>query len=183
MKKALITVLIAAVIIGGWALAAANEKDIYEDCVRIHIRANSNSEEDQAVKMKVVEEVVKYLTPLLAECVTASDAEKVIKSNLENVRLTCEAKLCELGLSYGAAARLSTENFPARQYMNYVFPSGRYNALIIELGEGTGDNWWCVAYPPLCFVPTDSGAENFKYKSKIMEIIDKYFGSKNEQNT
>ena len=71
---------------------------------------------------------------------------------------------------------MNNEYFPERIYGEYTFPAGRYDALIIELGSGEGQNWWCVAFPPLCFVPNSSGGEKVVYKSWIKEILDRIFG-------
>jgi stage II sporulation protein R len=149
------------------------------DCVRIHIRANSNLDNDQQVKMVVVKAVVEYLTPLLADCASANDAKQVILGNIDGVEQIADDTLAGLKIGYTASAKLTVEEFPTRQYLQYVFPSGKYDALIIELGEASGDNWWCVAFPPLCFVPI-AESDNFCYKSKIVEIIEKYFGGEDE---
>ena len=77
----------------------------------------------------------------------------------------------EEGFSYGASAELETENFPTRVYGEYTLPAGEYSALIIRLGSGEGDNWWCVVYPPLCFAAVDT---DIVYKSKIKEIIENW---------
>lgn len=181
MKKILAVFLLINVVLSIAVFSGCNnDGEVNSDCVRIHIRANSNLDADQSVKMNVVAAVVEYLTPVLAECETASEAKTAIEDNLAEIESVADKKLAELGEDYKATASLSVEDFPTRQYLDYVFPSGKYDALIIELGEGAGDNWWCVAFPPLCFVPAEEGSDNFKYKSKIVEIIEDYFGSKDE---
>lgn len=171
MKK-FILIVIATVFTA--SLAACNTASPADDVIRIHIRANSNSAEDQAVKTEVVKEVTDYLTPVLAECDSKAEAIEAIKSNLREIERTADNKLVECGKMYASTAKAVREEFPARQYGGYVFDRGEYDALIIELGSGEGDNWWCVAFPPLCFVPSGDG-ENFRYKSKIVEIIEKFF--------
>ena len=79
------------------------------------------------------------------------------------------------GYSYGATAKLKRENFPARSYEGYTLEEGVYEALIIELGEGTGNNWWCVLFPPLCFTPKGEG-DTIEYRSKLAELCEKIFG-------
>lgn len=155
--------------------ACVYSRDSKKDCVRIHIRANSNSEVDQNVKLVVRDAVVNYLTPLLANCASAADAKTVIGNNLDEVKKTSDEVLKKNGFSYVATVKLTEEKFPFRKYDGISFPEGVYDALIVELGEGTGNNWWCVCFPPLCFVP-DDGGENFQYKSKIVEIIKKFRG-------
>lgn len=143
-----------------------NEKDY----LRIHIRANSNDEEDQKIKLLVRDEIIAYLTPLLAEVSTKEQATNIINENLDIISLRASNILYENGFFYGANALIKEEEFPTRKYENLVLEKGTYDALIINLGMGEGDNWWCVAFPPLCFVPSEG--KNIKYKSKILEIIE-----------
>lgn len=168
MKKIVILTLLLMISLSG----CVDTKNRKQDCVRIHIRANSNSEIDQSVKLDVRDAVVNYLTPLLSDCKSSDDAKEVIRNNLCALKKTSDDVLLDKGFSYRATVRISEEKFPYRKYDDVSFPAGVYDALIVELGEGTGNNWWCVCFPPLCFVP-DDGSENFRYKSKIVEIIKK----------
>ena len=136
--------------------------------LRLHIRANSNAEEDQWVKYAVKEEISAYLTPLVAEYTSRERAVNGLKKNLSGIKRIAESTLAKKGFFYGANAEVRTEYFPTRVYKDYTLPAGEYLALIIELGEGVGDNWWCVVYPPLCFT---AGNGDTVYKSKIAEII------------
>ncbi len=141
------------------------------DYLRIHIRAHSNESRDQAVKYAVRDEIVEYLTPLIAACKGKAEALNSVKAQLPALSRVAKDVLQSHGFSYGANARLDTERFPTRAYGEYVLPAGEYSALILDLGSGSGDNWWCVAYPPLCF----TGGENVVYKSKIKEIIERFY--------
>ena len=96
-----------------------------------------------------------------------------MKASLKEIEQVAANVLRENGFDYGATAALEREIFPTRVYGEYLLPAGEYSALILRLGSGEGDNWWCVVYPPLCFVG-DSNA-NVIYKSKIKEIIDKFY--------
>ena len=156
--------------------AACGNKIETKDCVRIHVRANSNSDADQKIKLVVRDEIVNYLTPYLAGCESKTDAEKVIDENKTGIAETARSVLRENGFGYTVSVRLTREKFPFRKYGDIYFPEGVYDALIIELGTGEGDNWWCVCFPPLCFVPEDGENENFRYKSRIVEIIKKFRG-------
>lgn len=140
-----------------------------ERYIRIHIRANSNETHDQQVKYLVKNEVVDFLTPVVAECESKVAAERALKDNLSGIERTAERVLKSQGFAYGASACVKTERFPTRVYGEYVLEEGEYLALILELGGGTGDNWWCVVYPPLCF--SGSSRVQIIYKSKIAEII------------
>ncbi len=136
--------------------------------LRIHIRANSNEREEQAVKYLVRDELVAYLTPLVAEYETKAEAVAGVKSRLRSLEAIAGSVLQRNGFAYGARASVKTEAFPTRIYGEYTLPAGEYTSLIVELGSGKGDNWWCVVYPPLCFA---GGQGNIVYKSKIAEII------------
>ena len=145
-----------------------------EEIVRIHIRANSNSEIDQNVKLKVRDGIIEYITPLLASCENSKEVKNILKLNLKNIESVANDVLYYNGFSYVSNAKISNEYFPTREYGEVVYPADYYDALIIELGSGTGDNWWCVAYPPLCFVGEGSG--DIEYRSKLVEMISKFFG-------
>ena len=154
---------------------------LQEQYLRIHIRANSNTEQEQSVKYLVSSKVVDFLTPIVAECNTKQQAESAILDNLYNIECVCNQVLAEQGYSYKASARLDNECFPTRVYNGYTLESGFYDALIIELGSGKGENWWCVVYPPLCF----KESAGYIYKSKILCIINDFFnkGEKNNEKT
>ncbi len=141
--------------------------------LRIHIRAASNSDADQAVKMQVKEAIVELLEDGLSDVTTLDEALSVVESKLPEIERTASAVLRQNGFDYGASARLAREQFPTRAYEDIVVPSGVYDALILELGGGTGDNWWCVIYPPLCFVRPSYGGD-FKYKFKLKELWERY---------
>ncbi len=140
---------------------------------RIHIRADSNEAQAQAVKYLVRDEIVEYLTPLVASYQTKAEAEAGVRENIAGVELAAKRVLARNGFSYGARVQIKTESFPTRVYGEYTLPAGEYTALIVELGKGEGDNWWCVVYPPLCF----TSGENVIYKSKILEIIERWKGA------
>ena len=139
--------------------------------LRIHIRADSNENTAQAVKYLVRDRIVEYLTPLVASYETKAEAMQGIEKNLDKAAYVATQVLKEQGFAYGATAEIKQESFPTRVYGEYTLPAGEYSALIIRLGSGEGDNWWCVVYPPLCFASTDA---DVIYKSKIQEIIEKW---------
>lgn len=150
----------------------------HEEYLRIHIRADSNSEEDQAVKYLIKEEVVNFLTPYIAQCKTKKDAEDLLNQKLGDIENVCDKVLYKEGFSYSSRAKINNEKFPTRVYGELTLENGFYDALIIELGSGKGDNWWCVVYPPLCFM---DGNLKYEYKSKIYEIINSFINSKKEK--
>ncbi|MEG2450785.1 MAG: stage II sporulation protein R [Clostridia bacterium] len=159
-------------------LSACNsfsQQQLSAECVRIHIRANSNDDCDQNVKLKVRDEITKYLTVQLEGCLDKNDAIATLSSEIPQLTAIADNTLQKHGYQYKSQVRLSNEYFPERKYDGYDFPKGNYDALIVELGSGVGDNWWCVAFPPLCFIPDSGNGEKIVYKSWIKEKLDKMF--------
>lgn len=174
MKKFLIVLaLIVTVGVTIFAVNLSKEKTVEAnaDYLRIHVRANSNSAEDQSVKYEIKEEVVKFITPYVKECVDKQTAMQVMKGILPEIADVCDRELKARGYNYGARASVREEKFPTRVYGDLTLEEGVYDALIIELGSGTGDNWWCVIYPPLCFT---SASADVEYRSIIFDIINKF---------
>lgn len=175
MKKVLcgLLVIIAVVVtIVFVSRAGGKEEEAASDYLRIHVRANSNSQTDQEIKYIVKDEVVKFITPYAAQCVDKPTAIKVIGGILGEIERVCDRVLKEHGFDYVSRASVREEDFPTRVYGELTLEAGVYDALIIELGSGSGDNWWCVIYPPLCFT---SGTADVKYRSAIYDIINKFF--------
>ena len=141
------------------------------DYLRVHIRANSNDERDQEIKYQLKDEIVATLTPVVATCESKQQAVQKIRLQTPYIQAVATRFLQGKGFSYGARADLRTEYFPTRVYDKYTLPAGEYLSLIVELGEGKGDNWWCVVYPPLCFTASQTPVI---YKSKILEIIENW---------
>ena len=150
--------------------------------LRIHIRANSNTEQDQKIKLLVRDEIVSQLTPILSACESKEESMRVLQGKLSFIRKTAEDVLKQAGFSYGCSVRLAKERFPDRKYGSLILEAGVYDALIVELGRGVGDNWWCVVFPPLCFVGgTENGEGKLVYRSKLVEIINRFFEKDNRR--
>ncbi len=174
MKKILSVLFILAAVIATVIFLSNKcdgEAQADTDFLRIHVRANSNDDVDQKVKYLVKDEVVKYITPYAAQCTDKQTAIEVIGGILDGIEEVCDRVLKENGFDYTSRAQIRAEEFPTRVYGDLTLESGIYDALIIELGSGTGDNWWCVIYPPLCFT---SGTADVKYRSIIYDIINKF---------
>ena len=176
MKRVCISFFIVAIIILSVIGLNLQKNQPNEEYLRIHIRAESNLKEDQAVKYLVKDRVVEYLTPYIAECDTKIKAEKLLTEQLDEIKAICDKVLKENGFNYTSTVKLTNEEFPTRSYGELKLEKGFYKALIIELGSASGDNWWCVVYPPLCFV---GNGENYVYRSKIKDIIDAFYNKEN----
>lgn len=142
--------------------------------LRIHIRANSNSIEDQNVKYKVKDQIVEALIPVLSNVESFEEAKEVVAQNFDMIESVADNVLQEEGFSYKSKAKLNNEYFPTRVYENLTLEEGYYDALILELGSGTGDNWWCIVFPAFCFTKTQN-SDNIVYISLIWEIIKSVF--------
>ena len=123
---------------------------IYENTVRLHVIANSDSEHDQNVKLIVRDRVLEELRILLSDTEEQADAIAVIEENLEYLRLVCNETLESLGEKFSAELYLKDEKYPTRHYENISLPAGVYRSLQIKIGNAEGKNWWCVLFPPLC---------------------------------
>lgn len=144
--------------------------------IRIHIRANSNESADQAVKLKVRDRLSAEMTDKLSDVKTFATAYRRIEKMLDNLSDIADEVLAENGFDYKSRVRLNNEYFPTRTYEGVVVESGYYDALIVELGSGKGDNWWCVIYPPLCYVEAQAGSK-VEYASLIKELWEKFIST------
>ena len=122
-----------------------------DEIIRFHIRANSDKEEDQALKLKIRDEILKEMNDKFRDTKSIGESRRIIKDNMEEMKYITERVIEEEGRDYNVAVTLGQDNFPTRKYGNLVLPSGEYETLLIILGEGKGQNWWCVMFPPLCF--------------------------------
>ena len=163
----------------------------YGSVLRFHIRANSDSEKDQSIKLSVRDAIVEYAGFLTKNCTDADEARAVLLQRSEAITSLADHVLRECGVCYGSSFKLVTERFPEKTYGGVVFPEGVYDAVRIDLGSGRGHNFWCVLFPPICLadactedVLDEYGVEDF-YKAdekprfiiklKIWEDIKKLF--------
>ncbi len=171
MKNFCISLLLIIIISLTVAVGVKSDDNTSVEYLRIHIRANSNSEVDQSVKYEIKDKLVSYLTPYIADCNTKQDAEKLLNDKKREIKSLLDSYLKERGFNYLSKVVVRNEKFPTRVYGEFTLEEGFYDAVIVELGEAKGDNWWCVVYPPLCFTGKGCGV---KYKSKILEIIEEF---------
>ena len=144
------------------------------DYIRIHVRANSDSTADQTVKLAVRDAIVQYLAPHAARVKSKAEMWQLLQGKSEEIKQVADATLYSCGYNYTGRVTLRKECFPTRTYGDLTLEEGLYDALIVELGTGTGANWWCVAYPPLCFIASEeTGSEEVIYRSWIAELFKK----------
>ena len=171
MKKFCIVFGLLIIIIVTAAVTAGSAAET--EYLRMHVRANSDSAADQAVKYEVKVAIVEYLTPVAASAESKEEAVAALEAALPGIERTANAVLAENGFAYLSRAEIRAEEFPTRVYDGVTLEAGVYDALIVELGSGKGANWWCVVYPPLCFAG-ETGA-NVQYRSRIWETIHDFF--------
>ena len=151
-------------------ISTASE-DYKNKLIRFHVIANSDSEEDQNLKLKVRDAVIDYLQPKLANSNSIEESEKIIISEYEELENISKNIILENGYEYGVNVGIDYSEFPTKQYSNVVLPSGEYKALRIIIGEGSGKNWWCVMFPPLCFVDEQKGLIDKETDAKLREVL------------
>lgn len=149
-------------------IRALDYDKVKNSLIRFHVIANSDSDEDQNLKIKVKNEVIDYLYPYLNDSGSLDESREIIKSKMSDVQCIAEKVIKDNNYNYGVKVQLSRENFPEKSYGNIVLPQGNYEAFRIIIGSGQGRNWWCVMFPPLCFV--DESKAEVEY-DKVEERI------------
>lgn len=182
--------LLAVIPVGG-------EEALYEEVIRLHVLAESDSPEDQSLKLAVRDAVLAEYGAELGEAVSVDEAGARICLMKDEIEKTAQAVVEKAGKAYTVSVEYGKEHYPEREYENYRFPAGEYLSLRIRLGSGRGKNWWCVLFPPLCLdmatgSPEDDAlavgltpeeyrlirgdsAGGYRVKFKILEILDEAF--------
>ncbi|MDF2556829.1 MAG: stage sporulation protein [Bacillales bacterium] len=130
---------------------------IPEDAIRLRILANSNTEMDQNLKRAIRDRVKKEIDGWVVGLTSKEAAQEVISAHIEEIKDIAKNEIEKLGAKQTVSVELGKTEFPTKLYGDYLYPAGQYEALVIKLGEAEGDNWWCVLYPPLCFLDFSSG--------------------------
>lgn len=130
---------------------------IPNEAIRLRILANSDEQNDQAVKRLIRDEVNKDITVWVQDLTSIDEARKVITSHLPEIQATAEEVVKREGVSQSVTVEFGKADFPTKLYGQYLYPAGVYEAIVITLGAGEGANWWCVLFPPLCFLDFSNG--------------------------
>lgn len=147
------------------------QQEIAKEIIRFHVLANSDSEEDQALKMKVKEEVLKLLKEELDGISDLDGTRKAIQNHLEDIKNTAENVIRTEGYDYPVTVKLEPHEFPVKTYGDCTFPAGTYEALRVCIGKAEGQNWWCVVFPNLCFADTIHAVVPEKEKQELKNIL------------
>ena len=191
MKKKILTVLITLTLLITTlaVLPVHGESEIYSNVLRLHVIANSDSENDQNLKLLVRDAVLAEAQILLCDVYDRAKAEETVMQNIEILRSVAEKTVFDNGYDYPVAIELGKEEYPTKNYESCSFPAGEYTSLRILIGEAAGQNWWCVLFPPLCLsaatdadafasvgitdnqyqIITDSESTKYKIRFKILE--------------
>ena len=155
--KVLETVFLLVILAGGglwkyqeWKLQQT-QQEIAQKVLRFHVRANSDSREDQALKLRVRDAVGAMMQQVLEGVEDVAECSRIVEANLAAVVDTAQQTVYEEGYTYTVSAQMESTEFPQKAYGNYIFPAGEYQAVNVVIGSGKGRNWWCVMYPNLCF--------------------------------
>ena len=142
------------------AVSYANSvsKDLSDSVFRLHILANSDSEEDQNLKLLVRDNVLSYMKEISSNVSSKEEVENLMDENLDNFYSIARQTILDNGYNYDVKLEIGNFDFPTKVYGDIALPAGSYDALRIEIGEAKGANWWCVMFPTLCFVDVSSGS-------------------------
>ena len=157
--------IIISIIIGALVYQKNSEIIIPSDAIRIRIIANSNNIKDIYEKKKIKSEIVDDLYNLVKNSTNAQDASLIISNNLDKVDSLLKEKVSNYKISYGK------NYFPKKVYKGVLYPSGEYESLVITLGSGLGDNWWCVLYPPLCLIEENDNTNDVEYQFLVSKVL------------
>ncbi len=143
-----------------------------KEVLRLHVLANSDSDEDQALKLKVKSAIVDALSPIMSETTKKAEACTWVSTHMDELESVAATVIAAEGYTYPVSVACETVWFPDKTYGDMTFPCGYYDALRVCIGEAEGQNWWCVLYPPLCFVDLTYGVVPDESKDKLHTVLD-----------
>lgn len=175
-------IIIAAVCAGflftaGYALySGANysdnmQKGIADSVIRLHVRANSDSTADQELKLKVRDGILENMQTYLDGSESKDEVRVVLLNHMSDIEGVAQDIIAKNGENYAVVAYMTYDMFPTKKYGNVAFPAGKYEALRVEIGDAQGQNWWCVMYPPLCFVDVTQGEISDAGQNELKNVL------------
>lgn len=155
MKKKVLIFFVSAIFVLVFTAASYScgfGEDLENSVIRLHVLANSDSAEDQALKLRVRDRILKDGRELFKNAKSEEEARRILSENRDFLENSARDEIFSAGFDYPVALNMGKYDFPMKVYENYAFPSGEYEAVRVEIGKAEGQNWWCVMFPPLCFV-------------------------------
>ena len=202
-KILIVAIVVMAITLAVGFLPIHGEEEIYDTVVRLHVIANSDSEEDQSLKMQVRDEILASINPVLENCNSREEAIAEIGRIRNEVIERAQNVILENGYDYSVDIEVCREKYPTRDYGSFIFPSGEYVSVKVKIGKAEGQNFWCVLFPPICmsaataskeeaeeafvavgFTPeqyriiTETDRVNYKIKFKLLEFLESAFAKK-----
>ena len=193
----LFALILLAVILSGFTALERQQQRISENLIRLHVVANSDTVEDQEIKLQVRDAVLTVAEPLTASASSAQEANELLAANLGMLQIAANETLIDLGVDDRASVTLKRELFDVRHYDTFSLPGGYYDSLCVTIGNGEGKNWWCVVYPGICAAATtedqrtlavmagiseeeyailSQDADEYVFKFKILELFEEFMG-------
>ena len=150
---------------------SAVSSDIANSVFRLHVIANSDSTEDQNLKLKVRDELLSYMNGLSKDCGSKEEVIKMAEEHIDELNEIASNVIYDNGFDYSVDVEIGTSDFPTKYYGDIALPAGTYDALKVKIGDASGKNWWCVMFPPLCFVDVSSGVVPDSSKEEMKESL------------
>lgn len=173
MKYIPLFIIVIIVYVAISNIVVANDL-IPDEAIRIRVIANSNSDYDQEIKMEVKDLLESDMYNILKNVDNLEEARVLINDNLDDVENHIDDLLDQKEYELGFSINFGYNHFPKKEFKGITYKEGYYESVVVTLGEGKGDNWWCVLFPPLCLIEAEESDE-VEYSSIVKEVIDKYF--------
>ena len=167
----LLSLLTLFIFVSALSYVNAVSEDIANSVFRLHVIANSDSKEDQELKLKVRDALLSYMNTLAKDCSSKEEVVALAKEHQEEFKKIAEQVINDNGFSYPVTIQIGDSNFPTKTYGDISLPAGTYDALRVQIGDAKGQNWWCVMFPPLCFVDVSTGVVPDESKKEMQENL------------
>ena len=176
--RAIILILLFTIFTLFSAISYVNavSSDIADGVFRLHVIANSDSVEDQNLKYKVRDALLEYMNSICADASSKEDAMNIASEHLDDFREIAQKVVYDNDYNYPVTVEIGQYNFPTKHYGDVSLPSGIYDALRVKIGTASGQNWWCVMFPPLCLLDAkNNNTTEVDYKFYVKDVLQKYF--------
>ncbi|WP_242847890.1 stage II sporulation protein R [Inediibacterium massiliense] len=150
-----------------------NQQSYKDHLIRFHVLANSDDPKDQELKLKVRDKIIEAMNPKFEKSQSLEESRRIIQKNIKEIETIAENEIQKNNQSYKVVASLGDYDFPTKNYGSITLPAGNYEALRVVIGKGEGQNWWCVMFPPLCFIDMKNGLTDKKTEKEMMNVLTK----------